>query len=184
MKKLIFTPILLLLILTSCSNSIDTFSVAKNNIGLLTDSTQVKDLSSIFIKDSISKYESGNTFDGNINAIEIYEKGGKKLLILTPTQLLDSTATIKHVEIIDPRFKTIKGLHTNSVFKDIKDNYKVSNVQNTLKTIIVSLNEINAYVTIDKTELPSDMRFNMDLKIEAIQIPDEAKIKGLFLQWY
>lgn len=184
MKKLIFTSILIAIILTSCTNDVDPFSIAPNNIGLLTDSTQVKDLESIFSKDSISKYVAGNDFTGNINDIEIYESGGQKLLVLTATRALDSTATIKHITVVDPRFKTEKGLHINSTFKDIKDNYKVSNIQNTLKTIIVSLNEINAYVTIDKTELPADMRFNMDLKIEAIQIPDEAKLKGLFLQWY
>ena len=50
--------------------------------------------------------------------------------------------------------------------------------------MIVTINEINAYVTIDKNELPSELRFDMNAKVEAIHIPDEAEIKDLFLQWY
>jgi hypothetical protein len=39
------------------------------------------------------------------------------------------------------------------------------------------------YFTIEKTELPAELRFDMNLKIEAIQIPDDAKIKNFYLQW-
>ena len=61
--------------------------------------------------------------------------------------------------------------------------HKISNIQNTLRNIIVSVGEINAYFTIDKNELPANMRFDMNLKIEAIQIPEEAKIKNFYLYW-
>ena len=120
----------------------------------------------------------------NDNDIEIYEKGGKQLLVLSPSQSLDSTATIKTVKVVDNRFKTDKGLNSSSTFKDIEDNYKISGIQITLRSIIVSVNDINAYFTIDKSELPSNMRFDMNLKIEAIQIPDAAKIKNFYIQWF
>ena len=81
------------------------------------------------------------------------------------------------------RFKTAKGLNTKSTFKSIKDNYKISSIQNTLRNIMISVNEMNVFFTIDKNELPSELRFDMNLKIEEVQIPDEAKIKGFFMQW-
>jgi hypothetical protein len=48
----------------------------------------------------------------------------------------------------------------------------------------VSVDEINAYFTIDKNELPEDLRYDMNKKIEAISIPPTAKIKDFFIQWY
>ncbi len=183
MKYSLLSLILSITLFTSCSKEVDPFSVSKQNIGTLNDSTQVKDLESVFINDSIVKYIGGDEFTGNINDITIYEKGGKKLLVLTPSQSLDSTSTIKTIRVIDERYKTAEGLAPNSTFKSIKDNYTISGIQNTLSNIIVSVNEINAYFTIDKRELPANMRFDMDLKIDAIQIPDIAKIKNFYMFW-
>lgn len=104
-------------------------------------------------------------------------------MVLSPSEALDSTSTIRNIRIIDARYRTSSGINANSTFKDIKDRYKVSGIQNTLRNVIVSIDEINAYFTIDKSELPANMRFDMSLKIEAIQIPEEAKIKDFFLYW-
>lgn len=183
MKYTILLLILSVTIFTSCSKEQDPFMVSKQNIGLLNDSTQVKDLNNIFVNDSVVKFIRGDEFTGNPNDIVIFEKGGKKLLILTPLQSLDSTSTIKSIRVMDERYKTPKGLSVTGTFKSIKDNYTISGIQNTLRSIIVSTNEINAYFTIDKSELPAEMRFDMNLKIEAIQIPDEAKIKDFYVLW-
>jgi len=183
LKKNILLFIVIISICSSCEKEINPFLISKHNIGHLTDSTQVKDLEAVFINDSIVMYISGDEFTSNINDLEIYEKGGKLLLVLSPSQKLDSTATIRTVKVVDSRFATAKGLSTSSTFKDINANYKISNIQNTLRSIIVSVDEINAYFTIDKNELPANMRFDMNLKIEAVQIPEEAKIKNFYLYW-
>jgi hypothetical protein len=169
--------------LASCAKSPDANLISKQSIGLLTDSTEVKDLKLVFPNDSITRYIGGDEFSGSINEIEVYAKGGKKLLVLTPKQSLDSTATIQTVQVMDQRFKTAKGLNTKSTFKDIKDNYKISGIQNAIRNIVVSVNDINAFFTIDKNELPAELRFDLDLKIEAVQIPDEAKIKYFMIGW-
>jgi hypothetical protein len=46
------------------------------------------------------------------------------------------------------------------------------------------VNEINAYFTIDKSEIPENLRYDMTQKIEAVSIPDKSKIKDFFIQWY
>lgn len=183
MKNILFTLILTSIILTSCKKETNPFSISKQNIGLLTDSTQVKDLEAIYIKDSIVKSIAGDEFTGTINDIEIYEKGGKKLLALSPTQALDSTATISTIKIYDARFKTEKGINTLSTFGDIKANYKISSIQNTLRNVVVFVNENNTFFTIDKKELPAELRVDLSAKIEAVQIPDEAKIKYFMVGW-
>lgn len=176
--------ILVVCLFVSCEKEQNPFEISKQHIGSLTDSTQVKDLKMVFANDSITKFNTSNELTGNINDIEIFDTTGKQLLVLTPHRRLDSTSTIKSIKVIDNRFKTLKGLNTNSTFKDIKNNYKISSIQNTLRNIVVSVNEINAYFTIEKTELPAELRFDMTLKIDELQIPDEAKIKNFFVQWF
>ena len=183
-KHSILALILSITLLTSCNKEQDPFQIATQNVGKLNDSTQVKDLKMVFANDSIVTSVSGDEFSGSTNDIIVYEKGGKELLALSPSQSLDSTATIRTVRVMDERYKTPKGLDTKSTFKAIRDNYKISSIQNTLRNIIVSVDDINAYFTIDKNELPAEMRFDMNLKIEAIHIPDDAKIKNFFIQWY
>ncbi|GAA0741598.1 MULTISPECIES: hypothetical protein [Flavobacteriaceae] len=183
MNKSLLYLIIFTLVLTSCKKEQDPFQVSKQHIGLLTDSTQVKDLEALFVNDSIVNYIKGDEFIENKSDIEVFEKGGKKLLILSPKQVLDSTSTIGSVQIIDSRFKTDKNISTLSTFKDIQDNYTVSRINNLINSIVISVDEINASFTIDKKELPANLRFDMNLKIEKSQIPDTAKIKYFFVHW-
>lgn len=186
MKNSILTLIIIAIIFTSCKTDkteVNPNLITKNNIGLLNDSTQVKDLKTIFINDSIVRYTSGDEFIGNINDIQVYEKGGNKLLTLTPSQSLDSTAVIKTIRILDSKFKTNKGLHINSTFKDINDNYKISGIDKTLRSLIISVDEINVFFTISKNDLPPELWFNTNSKIDALQIPNDTKLSAFFMQW-
>lgn len=183
MKNTIFTLCLLSIVFTSCKKEVNPFLISKNNIGLLTDSTQVKDIEAIYANDSVVKRIDGDEFTGSINDIEIYDKTGKQLLILSPNQALDSTATINTIKVVDQRYKTDKGLNTASTFADIKNNYTISSIQNTLRNVVVFVNEINGFFTIDKMELPAEMRIDVNKKIEALHIPGTAKIKHFMIGW-
>ncbi|MDC1259377.1 hypothetical protein N8091_01440 [Flavobacteriaceae bacterium] len=176
---------LLLGLLVACETKTDSFAITKNSIGLLTDSTKVNALKVVFINDSISKYIGGDEFTGSTNTISIFEKGtGKLLLELDPNYALDSESTIRTVRIMDERFKNKDGLNRLSTFGDLNSKYTISSIQNTLRSLIISVDEINAYFTLNKTELPEEMRYNMNQKIEAISIPETAKIKDFYIQWY
>jgi hypothetical protein len=176
---------LLLGLLVACETKTDSFAITKNSIGLLTDSTKVNALKVVFINDSISKYIGGDEFTGSTNTISIFEKGtGKLLLELDPNYALDSVSTIRTVRIMDERFKNKDGLNRLSTFGDLNSKYTISSIQNTLRSLIISVDEINAYFTLNKTELPEEMRYNMNQKIEAISIPETAKIKDFSIQWY
>lgn len=185
MKNIFFAIVIASVFITSCSNDkpADPFLVKKYNIGLLTDSTTVKDLDAVFSNDSVVKYVSGDEFAGSVNVIEIFDKSGKKLLDLSPRETLDSTSVISSVRINDERYKTEKNISILSTFKDIKDNYNISKVDNLINTVVVSVNEINASFTIDKKELPSSLRFDMDATIDPLQIPEKAKIKYFMIHW-
>ncbi|MFD2823182.1 hypothetical protein ACFS5M_05840 [Lacinutrix iliipiscaria] len=183
MKNTFFSLCIFALVLTSCKKEANPYLITKNSIGLLTDSTKVKDIESIFINDSVVKRIGGDEFTGSINDIEIFDKAGNPLLVLTPQQALDSLTTISTIKIIDSKYKTEKGLNVESTFGDIKKNYKISSIQNTIKNVVVFVNDINGFFTIDKKELPAELRFDMSKQIEAIQIPDQAKIKYFMFGW-
>ena len=183
MKKTFFTLVTISILMTSCNKEVNPFSINKQNIGLLTDSTQVKDLNTIYANDSIVKNIAGDEFLGNINDIQIFEKGGKKLLELSPKEALDSTATIGTVKILDSRYKTETGVTTLSTFGDIKAKHKISSIENTLRNVVILVNENNTFFTISKEELPGELRFDMSKEIEANNIPDTAKIKYFMVGW-
>jgi len=183
MKKTIFTLLTITILFTSCNKEVNPFSISKHNIGLLTDSTKVKDLETIYAKDSIVKKIAGDEFLGTVNNIIIYEKGGKKLLELSPKEALDSTATIGNIKIIDSRYKTKSGITTSSTFRDIKANHKISSIENTLRNVVIFVNENNTFFTISKEELPSELRLDMSKKVEAANIPETAKIKYFMVGW-
>ncbi|MEY8848230.1 hypothetical protein AB9K26_05415 [Psychroserpens sp. XS_ASV72] len=185
MIRSILTLLFFAILIASCSKEQkqDPFQIGKQNIGLLTDSTKVKDIELAFPNDSIVKSVKGDEFIDDTNDIVILDKTGKKLLVLTPSQALDSTAVIESVQIVDPKYKTDKNISVLSTFKDIKDTYKISKISTLINSVVISVNEINASFSIDKKELPSNLRFNMDLNIEAVQIPDNAKIKFFMLHW-
>ncbi|OIQ28174.1 MAG: hypothetical protein BM564_10645 [Bacteroidetes bacterium MedPE-SWsnd-G2] len=183
MTKSILSIAALALALSSCQSPTDPFIIQKHNIGLLTDSTRVKDLNLAFPNDSIVQFKKGDEFRSGANKIDIYAKGGDKLLSLSTSQILDSTAVIKNVQILDSRYKTDKGISAISSFKDISENYTISKINNLISNIVISVDEINASFTIDKKELPANLRFDLNLNIESSQIPDNAKVKFFMLHW-
>lgn len=183
MKKIHLTLLSLGLILFSCTKKTDPFQITADHIGNLTNVSTVSELESIFGNDSIVKHIAGDEFIGNINDIEVYDKKGNQLLILEATQEFDTTSTIKSIRVVDPRFKTAKGFGAASTFKDLRENYTISKITNTLSLAMITIDEINAYVAINKKELPKELLFDTKTKIEAVQIPDSAKIKYFWLDW-
>ncbi|MEZ4802216.1 MAG: hypothetical protein R2797_05535 [Gelidibacter sp.] len=183
MKKSLTIVIASMLLLSSCKKEQDPFLVSKENIGLLTNTTQIKDLKFIFPNDSIVNYKGDSTFNIPMNTVEISEKGGNLLMVLTPKTLSDSTSTISNIRIVDSRYRTEKNISTLSRFKDIQSAYKISKIDNLINSIVITVNEINAQFAIDKKELPANLRYDIDMNIEASQIPDNARIKYFFINW-
>ena len=185
MKNLLISFFAFTFFLTACNSSPDPFLITKYSVGKLNDSTKVKDLKRVFETDSLSQFIDGDEFTGNTNIIKVFEKGTQKLLLeLSPKEALDSLSTIQNIRILDNRYKTKKGLNKLFDFRRLTANYTISSIQNTLRNLIVSVDEINAYFTIDKKELPENLRYDMSKKIEVISVPPTAKIKDFFIQWY
>ncbi len=182
MKQYSFLVILVLFIFSCSSN--DKFQVEKGKVGKLTSKTKITELEHIFKNDSIVKNLSegtlGNTFSEDDQYL-VYEKGGKHLLTVTPKEQLDSTSTIRSVEIFDERFETETGLKLTSTFSEINLNNNINKVETSLSSATLFLDDINATITIDKEEL--GLKGFSDQKVTLEQIPDLAKVKS-FTVWF
>lgn len=183
-KTSILATCLLILLITSCANEKekDPFLIGDGKIGMLDSKTQLKDLDSVFKEDSIVKNVVNNGFSRR-NEVLIYDKKGNVLLILDPAKEFDSTSTIGNIQVKDKRYKTSEGLTVESTFKDITTHYKISRIENTLRTAVIFLDEIDSYISIDKEYITGDARYNTDIPIEPSQIPDDAKIKHFWIGW-
>jgi hypothetical protein len=184
MKKLTYLSVIILLCFSACGKKENPFLISKGKIGQLNNSHSVAKLDSLFANDSLVKrIGEGDYVQAGTDTYLVYEKGGAHLFDLTPTQQHDTSETIETVRIYDLRFKTDKGVGLGSSFKDIRDNYTISSIQNTLNSVVIFVNEIDAFITIDKKELPAELRYNNSLTIDAVQIPDDAKFKYFMLGW-
>lgn len=183
MKKHYLPFIIISLFILSCAKKEDPFLVSKGQIGKLTKEINIGQLDSIYKKDSVVKVPGRSDFNrfGNDDKYLIFEKGGKHLLTVNPSS--DSIQKPQNIRILDDRFQTAKGISLKSTFKDITDQYKISKVESTFNNVVVFVNEINAHFSISREELPSELRFNPTKKVEAVHIPDNAKIKYFMIGW-
>lgn len=187
MKKSIsqlFYIFLITLFLVSCSNH-NKFVIEKGRVGEITTLTTIKDLKTLFPKDSIvstlGEGPLGDNYFQDDDNYKIYEKGGKHLLTIVPREQLDSTSTIKSIEVYDSRYHTKVNVNLNSSFSDINANYNKIRVESTLRSVTLFLDEINATVAIDKEEL--GLRDFSTQKVTLEQIPDLARMKS-FVVWF
>jgi hypothetical protein len=183
MKNILYS--LLLIFLASCSNN-DKFIIGKGKVGDLNKKTRINDLESVFKNDSLVIILAKREIDGHqkfLNAddeYQVFEKGGKKLLSITPIASNDSLSKLKSIEVFDNRFITKKGISLYSPYKDINATYNIS-IINTLSSAHIDIDEINATMQIKKEEIGID-KSNRN-KIRKDMIPDLAKIEH-FTIWF
>ena len=183
MKKNLFILCAGYLLLVSCEDKPDPYLISANSIGMLNKEVRISELQSIFEGDSIVNQVSEGEFFKSSNEIEIFDPSGTKKLLLEPVQAFDSTSTIGFIQVLDPRFQTAKGFGPGSTFKDIVENYKISRIENTLSAAVIFIDDMNIYVTVDKKELPAELRYDTQAKIQASQIPNDARIKYFMVDW-
>jgi len=183
MLKKIIAVVSVTLLFIGCKEEINPFLISNDSVGALTRGMTIKEIDSIFSKDSIVKLYAQNEALPTQGEVEVYEKNGTRLVSISPVTNNDPDALISNFQFFDPRYKTDKGLNLSSTFKDIKANYKISNIETTISTVVIFLEDNDLFINIDKNELPENFRYNPNLVIDVTNIPDEAKIKYFMLSW-
>ena len=179
-----FIAIVFSLFIFSCSNN-NKFKIEKGKVGEITTKTTIKELSTLFKNDSLVKNLSegaqGDNYFQEDDEYFVYEKGGKLLLTIMPKEQLDSTSTIKSIEIHDARFKSESGLNLSSNFSEINANNNINRIESTFSSATLFIDDLNATIAIDKEEL--GLKEFSTQKVTLEQIPDLAKIKS-FIVWF
>ena len=183
MLKKIIAIVSVTLLFIQCKEEINPFLISNDSVGALTRGMTIKEIDSIFAQDSIVKLYAQNEELPTQGEVEIYDKNGTKLVSISPVTNNDPDALISNFQFFDPRYKTDKGLNLSSTFKDIKANYKILNIETTISTVVIFLEDNDLFINIDKNELPENFRYNPNLVIDITNIPDEAKIKYFMLSW-
>ncbi|MGB5509299.1 hypothetical protein [Robiginitalea sp.] len=179
MKKLLFVCCTLFLFAQCSPEKEDPFLIQKDKVGKLMKTHKVSDLEALFQADSLIRDTTRLNMGGN-RKIEVFEKGGAHLLTLTPSQ--DTTRTIESVWIRDPRYKTPEGIGLEATYGEIQKTYEIRKVVSSLNNVLVLLKDHPMYFTISREELPGALKYS-GTPVEALQIPDEARVKYLMVGW-
>jgi len=183
MKKTLFLGAITALLFVQCGKDKDPFIIGEDSIGQLSKETRMRQIDSIFANDSIVKLNPIDDALGTQGEVEIYDKDGNKLLLLSPENEDDPEAKISNIQVFDGRYKTDKGLTAESTFKNLKDNYTIGDIETTISSVVIFLKDSDIFLTIDKKELPENLRYDPSAVIEASQIPDTAKFKYFMIGW-
>ncbi len=183
MKKTLIFGVLASLLFIQCGEDTDPYLIGNGTIGHLSNEIQMRQVDSIFANDSIVKLSPIKNALGTQGEVEIYEKGGQKLMLLSPEKENDPNSVITNIQIFDERYATDKGLTVKSTFGDLKANYEVLAVENAINSVVVFLKDSDVFITIDKKQLPENIRYNFSARVEATQIPDAATFKYFMVGW-
>jgi len=99
MKKILFAAVFTAFLFVQCGKDKDPYLITDGALGNLTKEIQMKQVDSIFAQDSIVKLNPvGNTI-GTQGEVEIYDKEGNKLILLSPEDENDPNSTITNIQI-------------------------------------------------------------------------------------
>ena len=168
--------------LSACEEKRDPyFHISSEQAGLIVKNVPLAEAEDLYQKDSLVRDSVKLAIGLGNEKLRIYQSGGKHLMTLTPKR--DSTQSVEHVLIVDPRFTTAEGVGLHSTFKDVKEHYEIDKIVTSLNNIVVLLKDSDIYFTIDKAELPSHLKFTKTRPIELVEIPDQAKLKYFMVGW-
>ncbi len=180
--KIRYIPLLLLVagLFWHCKKEQDRqFSIRTDGIGWLDKETVFSEIETLYAADSVVR-DSSSSFS-TVPRIQIFEKGGKPLLTITPDT--DSIPGIANVRVNDPRYLTEAGVGLASTFGEIREHYEIRKIVTSINNVVIFVKGHDVYFTIDRQELPASLRYTRDINIEAIQIPDKARLKYLMIGW-
>ncbi|PCH75670.1 MAG: hypothetical protein COB98_08580 [Flavobacteriaceae bacterium] len=183
------SPFIIAAILFVQCNGNKSFEISKGQVGNIHAGTTVQELDALFASDSLVKIlsegdlgdEASQYFAEDDQYFVFSKVEKKKLLEIEPVTQHDSLSTIKSIQIFDPRFKTVNGIGLHSTFEEINANCKINKVETTFTSAILFIDELNATIVIDKSEL-GIKDFSLQ-KVTLDQIPNLAKVK-YFTVWF
>ena len=160
------------------------FLITPDAVGPIKKGMTVKEVMDFLPKNQIKKVIGYGEFgDPEYDDFEIYDGLGNHLLTITPYGKADLTREINRVLVLDDRFRTGSNIGLGSNYKDIKKAYPNLNASPDMDVVVLALDELNAWISINKKLLPSDWWDNENKQVLLNKIPLDANT-NIFVIWW
>ncbi len=159
-------------------------TITPESIGVFTASTTIEEvLHTLPLTQVHKEIGKGEFADDLYDDYEIWTRNNEHLFTLTPKDRGSVQQKINRVLVQSPFFKTTKGIHRNSTYRDIADAYEITEVLPGMEHIILVVDEINAQFNIPKKELQEGWWDNTTKTVDRNKIPQDARADSFILWW-
>jgi len=160
------------------------FTVTSSSVGPIKKGMTISDVMNILPKSQIKKVIGyGEFLEDEYDDFEVYDLLGKHILTITPHGRNNLNSKINRIHILDSRFQTETKLGLGSTYQSIKKNYPILKAQPAMDVIVLSIDEINAWMSIKKNLLTKGWYDQDNNKVNLSKIPPEATT-SLFVIWW
>ena len=176
----------LLALIFSCSNKPadkTDFLVTETSVGIFKRGITVKQLFDSAPKDQIKKVVDFDDYENSYDDYQYFDTNKKHLLTLTPTIQYDINSNINRILVLDKRYKTNKNIGLGSTYSDLKNNYEITNISPDFEHIVLTVGELNAWFSINKSQLLDNWWDENKKRIDSSKIPDSATFDSFVVWW-
>lgn len=160
------------------------FLVSDVAVGPFKKGMTVHEVIKLLPEEQIKKVVNYEGFsEGEFDDYEIYDSSENHILTITPKGRDDLNNKISRVLILDDRFKTELQLGLGSSYEEIKKTYPSLKVSSNIEVIVLDLGEINAWMSIDKKQLPEDWWDVSRKRVDMRKIPPESIARSFVVWW-
>lgn len=165
-------------------SQVDSFLITPTHVGLFNKGMTIQEAMSLFPKQQVVQKRGYGEFEDDIYYdYQFYDPQNNHLLTLTPTMSMDMKQKINRVLIIDSRFRTNKKISLKSTYADLKKQYEVINYSPDMDHIVLTVDELNAWLSISKDYLEKGWWNEKEKKINPDKIPADAKFDSFVIWW-
>lgn len=161
------------------------FLVSTSAVGPIVKGMTVQDVMKFIPENQIKKILGDGEFaDDDFVDYEIYDATGIHVLTITPKNGSIHNDQIERVLILDKRFMTELDVGLGSKYGTIIKNYPAVEASPDISSIIFILDEISAWMSIDKKQLSDNWWDKENNRINNNGIPLDSKIRSFVIWWH
>ena len=184
MKKILILLILTLMFSISYGQkNINNFMVTDTSVGIFNKGMTVSDVLKLVEDDQIKKVIDFDDYENSYDDYQYFDSNQNHLLTLTPSKQDDKNSKINRILIIDDRYKTDKKISLSSTYADLKDSYEITKYEPAMEHIVLIVDELNAWFSIDKNQLLENWWDDSRKQIDKSKIPDKATFDSFVIWW-
>ena len=162
----------------------ETYLITPSKVGLISKGMTVSNIVEVIPENQIQKKIGYGEFpDDTYDDYEVYDSLGNHILTVTPKTQNDSTSKINRILIVSPRCRTKEGIDLNSTYSELLKSYSVDEYSPDMEHVVLTVNSLNAWFSIKKTELEADWWNEEKKEVDITKIPPESRFESISIWW-